>query len=264
MVKIYDSYDAEPPDVFEAMDEEQICFFYGLETDSYIEDLHFYASRLPITGRILELGCGTGRLTNRLADKNRTVYGIDISLAMLNSAREATNLFSHYICMDMTSLGFTGQFDAVIIPHNTLNLLETPEKIVNCLSGIRHRLTPESPLLLQVWVTTPKCTTGDGQSFQFQLLDYPPGGRVVKESLKKLDLNSQVMAIEERFRLRPWPGKGARGDYHSTFKICALPAEKWLQLFQLAGYQVTETSCDFTVSPYLAGISTLLTQLLSR
>jgi SAM-dependent methyltransferase len=60
--------------------------------------------------RILDLGCGDGALTARLAERGATVVGIDASAELLDAAR-ARGLDARR--MDARALTFTNEFDAV-------------------------------------------------------------------------------------------------------------------------------------------------------
>ncbi|HSF22777.1 MAG TPA: methyltransferase domain-containing protein [Blastocatellia bacterium] len=62
--------------------------------------------------RILDLGCGTGHLTSRIAAAGATVVGIDKSPAMIESARKAYPELE-FIESDGTTIGFSSEFDAV-------------------------------------------------------------------------------------------------------------------------------------------------------
>ena len=62
--------------------------------------------------RILDLGCGTGHLTSRIAASGALVVGVDQSPAMIESAR---NNYSElqFVEADATGLNFDAEFDAV-------------------------------------------------------------------------------------------------------------------------------------------------------
>lgn len=62
--------------------------------------------------RILDLGCGTGHLTNRIAAADARVVGVDKSPRMIEGAKENYPDLT-FIESDATTLGFNSEFDAV-------------------------------------------------------------------------------------------------------------------------------------------------------
>jgi len=83
---------------------------------------------LPLNPNVLDLGCGTGKLLNRLATKfpNLTGTGLDFSQEMLRQARKNNQHKKRliYLAGNAESLPFaTGQFDAVF---NSISFLHYP------------------------------------------------------------------------------------------------------------------------------------------
>ena len=83
---------------------------------------------LPDNSQVLDLGCGTGRLLNRLATKFPNLHGtgLDLSPEMLHQARVHKKFRKRLIFIqgNAESLPFTeGQFDAVF---NTISFLHYP------------------------------------------------------------------------------------------------------------------------------------------
>lgn len=90
-------------------------------------DENIYAG-LGVPGQtILELGAGTGRLTEGLAERGFTVWGVDISPTMLDQAKARVARLRPEVRGrielrqgDMTSLDLKRTFDLVICPFFTL------------------------------------------------------------------------------------------------------------------------------------------------
>ncbi len=269
MVTIYQDYDDEPEDVFQPLPEHLACSFYALEMDGYTADIDFFKPLLPKQGAILELGCGTGRIARRLTGSNcpdRHVIGIDISLPMLHLAMHADHSCADklcYICMDMTRLAFLIDFAAILIPYNTLNLLGSEEKIMQCLNSCRNLLQPGGKLLVQLFVPS-KEFIRQQKTFQFQMFDRPEGGKVIKEIRKHYTPHTQSVQIEERFRVRPMQAGKANEDWHRIYTIAGFSADRWLALFSKAGFARTDISGDYSggwydkaTSSTLVAVSTL-------
>ncbi len=81
--------------------------------------------------RILDLGCGTGQLTEKIAGFGAEVLGIDKAPAMIEQARKNyPNL--HFEVADATNFHFREQFDAVF-SNATLHWIKEPEQVITCI-----------------------------------------------------------------------------------------------------------------------------------
>jgi SAM-dependent methyltransferase len=85
--------------------------------------------------KILDLGCGDGALTGKIAALGCAVVGIDTSLAQLKAARK---LQLPVLLMDGQNLCFRAEFDAVFT-NAALHWMKAPEKV---LRGVRNILKP--------------------------------------------------------------------------------------------------------------------------
>lgn len=90
----------------------------------------------PVAGeRILDLGCGDGALTQKLADAGADVLGVDMSDDLLSAARERGLTVSNY---DGQQLDFAAEFDAVF-SNAALHWMSQPEKVID---GVYRALKP--------------------------------------------------------------------------------------------------------------------------
>lgn len=266
MVTIYQDYNDEPEDIFLPLPEELACAFYALEMDSYTADTDFFEPLLPRHGTFLELGCGTGRIARKLVGPggpsapSRLVIGIDISIPMLQLAarnQQPSRRSLSYLCMDMVQLAFSIKFDAILIPYNTLNLLGSQDKINQCLNGCRNALQPGGKLLVQLFVPSEEFIR-QNKTFQFQMFDRPGGGKIIKEILKQYEPQSQLVLIEERFRVRPMQEGEAKEDWNKNYTIAGFSADQWLSLFTTAGFTPTNIHGDYSGSHYHQSTSSTL------
>ena len=91
----------------------------------------------PLPGeRILDLGCGDGVLTAKLAEMGCNVVGVDGSAAQVEPARK---LGLDARVMDGEKLSFDGEFDAVF-SNAALHWMRDPEAVI---SGVWRALRPK-------------------------------------------------------------------------------------------------------------------------
>lgn len=95
-------------------------------------------------GLVLELGCGTGTLTQALADAGYDMIGIDISEAMLNIAMEKKESRQDilYLCQDMREFELYGTVSAVVSVCDSLNYLLEEEDLSETFRLVNNYLDP--------------------------------------------------------------------------------------------------------------------------
>ena len=79
---------------------------------------------------VLDLGCGTGSITNILAKRGYDMIGVDLSSDMLNVARDKAmedGLDVLYLCQDIREFELYGTVDAIICTLDVLNYITEPE-----------------------------------------------------------------------------------------------------------------------------------------
>ena len=125
------------------------------------QDVTFYRDAAREFGDpVLELGCGTGRITMALAQTGKRVTGLDLSERMLEGAakkRAALNKEErervHLVQADMIQFDLGEKFQLIIIPFRPFqHLLEVRDQVA-CLERCRNHLRPGGRLILDVFQT---------------------------------------------------------------------------------------------------------------
>lgn len=100
---------------------QNTCF----ELPAYLEFMNRYGNK------ILELGCGTGRLTIPLAQNGAIITGIDLNNDMLEICKRKTpdSVKIELLNGDMTSYSIDNSFDLIIAPCNVINHLLSLEQV---------------------------------------------------------------------------------------------------------------------------------------
>jgi SAM-dependent methyltransferase len=121
---------------------------------SLTSDLSFWISCVRPGMRVLELGCGTGRVAIPLAQAGAIVTGLDASPAMLARARAKSSEVT-WVEGEMTSFALADRYELVILAFNTLNVLLTPAAMLACVERAREHLAASGRLIVDIQVPRP-------------------------------------------------------------------------------------------------------------
>lgn len=122
-------------------------------------DMDFYIRQASITGSpVLELGCGTGRVSLPLAEAGFTVVGLDISPAMLELAERKRSSYSSdiqkrisFVKGNMVDFDLSQSFNLIIIPFRAWQSLITPDDQRRSLLTMRRHLTDKGLLIIDIF-----------------------------------------------------------------------------------------------------------------
>jgi SAM-dependent methyltransferase len=126
-----------------------------------VQDVAFYRDAARDFGDpVLELGCGTGRITMALAQAGKRITGLDLSERMLERAvkkRAALHVEPrervHLVQGDMARFDLGEKFRLIIIPFRPLQHLLEVKQQMDCLECVHKHLAPGGRLVLDVFQT---------------------------------------------------------------------------------------------------------------
>nr|WP_240961702.1 class I SAM-dependent methyltransferase [Nonlabens sp. Ci31] len=126
----------------------------GMNTN--LADLQFYKSWLPKNknARILELCCGTGRLTLPIAKDGYDISGVDYTSTMLDQARAKASeegLEVEFIEADIRNLELNKKYDLIFIPFNSIHHLYTNEDLFKAFKVVKNHLKEDGLFLLDCY-----------------------------------------------------------------------------------------------------------------
>ena len=117
----------------------------------YIEEIFAKNNLKP--SLVLDLGCGTGSITNILAKRGYDMIGVDISPDMLNVAREKATeegLDVLYLCQDIREFELYGTVDAIICTLDVLNYITDADDLKQVFRLVRNYLNPDGIFIFDV------------------------------------------------------------------------------------------------------------------
>lgn len=108
---------------------------------------------VPEKASILDLACGTGKLTNLFAQEGYDMIGADLSPEMLSEAQNASmeaGVFPLYLCQDMRELDLYGTVDAAFCCLDSLNYLPEENDLATVFSRLKHFIVPGGLFIFDV------------------------------------------------------------------------------------------------------------------
>ena len=101
-------------------------------------------------GLVLDLGCGTGKMTGRLRAMGYDMIGLDASVDMLELARERTPEDCLYLNQDMRSFELYGTVGAVVSVCDSINYITDEKDLVQVFRLVNNYLDPGGIFLFDV------------------------------------------------------------------------------------------------------------------
>src|SRR5690606_14629014 len=122
-------------------------------------DREFYRRVCAGAQRILELGCGDGRILRALEPAPRVAVGLDLHDGLLRRARRLAVGLPHlrFVRGDMRAPADALEapnaagFDRILVPHGGLFCMLHPEDLDGCLHAAYALLSPGGELVFDVW-----------------------------------------------------------------------------------------------------------------
>jgi SAM-dependent methyltransferase len=223
---------------------DEYAQFYDWENAQTMarRDIAFW-QRLAIAagGPVLELGCGTGRVTLPVARSGVTVVGIDLSAPMLTRARSRVRRSRlarrvHLLRGDIRQLPFAdGEFTLVMAPYGVLQSLLRERDLAATLRAAYAALRPGGRLVMELVADLPRW---DEYRNTTKLRGWRPGRKThvtLVESVRQ-DRARGLTIFEQEFVERRGTARASR-RFELAFRTLSVPQMR--RRLQTAGFRVT-------------------------
>lgn len=234
-----------------------IAKHYDTEHDEFADDIDWYVHLSQVAGpRVLELGCGSGRLLGPLAAAGIRAVGLDASSVMLQRAQARLHgavtrgeiLLKHGDMLNLLeAISGEAPFDLIVLPLNGLLHLDDQAAQRHVLKQSALVLRPGGYLALDVLHAIPDAmATFDGRVSHEGSWETEEG-TVSKFSSRTVDWTNQRIGTEVWYDELSDDGtvKRARTEFPMRW---ASPAELSLML-ELSGFANWSTAGNYDGSP---------------
>jgi ubiquinone/menaquinone biosynthesis C-methylase UbiE len=201
------------------------------------------------SGRVLELGCGTGRVSLPLARASVDLVGIDRSAEMLarvprRAADEAVAL-PRFVRGDIRRLPFPGgAFSMVIAPYGILQSLIRASDLDATLASVARVLAPNGTFGLDLVPDVPKWRE---YTNRVQLQGRLGGAHLTLVESVRQDRRRHLTTFEQCYIERRG-GRKAEHRFELTFRTLTVRA--MTQKLERAGFTVTAALGDYEGRPW--------------
>ncbi len=143
-----------------------------------------------VRGRVLDVGCGAGRVCLHLQERGHEVVGIDVSPGAVEVCRRRGVRDARQVGIEDVDASL-GRFDTIVLLGNNIGLLAGPEKGPELLRRL-HALTTERGRIV-------------GESRDVSRTDDPVHLRYQKENVRRGRLPGQIrIRVRHRDAATPW------------------------------------------------------------
>ncbi|NBO24420.1 MAG: class I SAM-dependent methyltransferase [Chlamydiae bacterium] len=139
-----------------ALTEYSSPLIYESEYGGYTDDFNIFCGTVT-KGEALDIACGTGRITTKLAEIGLKCTGIDSSDPMLKLAQEKAKHHGFditYLNLDMRNFNLNKKFDLITMAGNSFQALLTEKDQFDCLSSIASHMHEKSLFIMNTRNTT--------------------------------------------------------------------------------------------------------------
>lgn len=245
---------------------EQIAEFYDedIGRNMSCDDIGFYiaqCARARGAGRVLEIGCGTGRISLPLAQAGLPVVGIDVCAPMLTILRRkmSCNLSADAargltVCrMDMRELTLGEKFAVILCPFSVFTYLTTPAEWNKVLEDFHGHLIPNGKFIVDVFIPMDRNALSANPKPSFDYLRPRADGTWIERTKMIEPAKTPGVNIVRR-RYRFLDGRGAQFRQVDTVEHVHPWYPRRLQNLLIdRGFEVRGVYWDYTLGPRLGG-----------
>lgn len=161
-----------------------------------VEDIEFWRDiAREADGPVLELACGTGRLTLPIAGDGVQIVGLDASPAYIDHARQKASKCSasvEWLVGDMRDFNFAGLFALCFVGFRSISVLGSLSEVEQCLRSARRHLRPGGVLVIDAFNDNAADVAHASIQSQFAYPHPRTGEQVVVERVRHYDAPTRL------------------------------------------------------------------------
>ena len=235
--------------------EDPGIYWDGLHYDAFNtpaqDDFKFYlAQAKKARGPVLELACGTGRLTIPLKKEGIAITGLDLAAPMLERAgikAAEAGVKIPFLRGDASKFSLGQKFNLIFMAFHSMQHLSRRGEIEGLFASVSRHLAPGGRFVFDVFNPNPHCLVRDPEEMLPVAYYHDPAGhnKILVNETYSYDKAAQVSRIIWHYRSEK-TGKTVKKRLNLR---CFYP-EELLALAHYNGFRVAARYGDFRGRPF--------------
>lgn len=200
----------------------------------------FYLDLVMSAERVLDVGCGTGRLLHRAREAGHSgrLCGLDPDPAMLEQARARTDI--EWVPADAASAPFAREFELAVMASHAFQVFITDDELRMSLAAIRDSLVGGGRFAFET--RHPRARAWEGWNTSFEVRN--PDGGAVEVTYRVQNVTGDVVRLTESLSGEWWSSPQVE-----LGALRFLPPDELVAFLHEAGFAVEEEFGDWDRGP---------------
>jgi SAM-dependent methyltransferase len=226
--------------------------------DTRLKDVSFYLEvAKSVTGKVLEVGCGTGRVLLPLAKAGVQIDGLDFSPVLLSILRnklsqEPTEIKDHVALHqgDMRNFSLGKTYDLITVPFRPLQHLFTVDDQLAAFRCFSAHLERGGNLAFNVFYPNFQLLDEVGaEKMELEWIDAQDSSITIRRSFLRKSVDKLNQVFEGEFIFRSYRGEQLVEEEHSALHMSYYTYPQALLLLKTAGFRVKEEYGSYDKEP---------------
>jgi len=222
---------------------------YDLENSDFEPDGPFILSLAKkLGGKVLELGCGTGRVTIPLAQSGVEIVGLDIVPGIIDLARRKSGeLPIEWVVADVRTFHLGQKFRLIFESGSVFHHMLTLQDQEAYLARVREHLEDDGQWVLSLFFPKLHHLVSTDEEEEWFTTQHPDGYEIKVSGIDKYDA---IRQIKTETAYRRWTEPNGKVMTHvAPLSLRYVYPQEMEALLHYAGFEVVERYGDSDLSP---------------
>jgi SAM-dependent methyltransferase len=222
---------------------------YDAENSDFEPDGPFILSLAKkLDGAVLELGCGTGRVTIPLAKNGVEIVGLDVVPGMIDLARQKSEGVSiEWVVADIRTFQLGRKFRLIFESGSVFHHMLTRQDQEAYLARVREHLEDDGRLVLSLFLPKPRNLTSSEEEEEWFVAEHPDGYEIKVSGIDRYD---PIRQVKTETAYRRWTdASGNAVTQVAPLSLRYVFPQEMEALLHYNGFEIDEQYGDFDQGP---------------